>query len=50
LTKTVQVASPGTASYTVTNLPSGTWYFAVQSYTNSGSQSALSNVTSKTIP
>jgi hypothetical protein len=50
LTKTVQVASAGTSSYTVNNLASGTWYFAVQSYTNSGSQSALSNVTSKTIP
>jgi hypothetical protein len=50
LTQTVQVASPGTASYTVTNLASGTWYFAVQSYSNSGIQSALSNVTSKTIP
>jgi hypothetical protein len=50
LTKTVKVANPGTSSYTVTNLASGTWYFAVQAYTNSGVQSTLSSVTSKTIP
>jgi hypothetical protein len=50
LTKTVKVTNPGTSRYTVTNLPSGTWYFAVQAYTNSGVQSALSNVSSKVIP
>jgi hypothetical protein len=50
LTKSVQVANPGAASYTLSSLASGTWYFAVQAYTNSGVQSALSTVVSKSIP
>lgn len=50
LTQTVQVANPGVASYVVTGLSSGTWYFAVRAYTNSGAESANSGVASKTIP
>ena len=49
LTRSVQVASAGTTSYTVTNLTSGTWYFAVASYTTSGTQSAPSQVSSATV-
>jgi len=42
-------ASSGT-TYMVSNLSSGTWYFAVTAYASDGSESALSNVGSKTIP
>jgi hypothetical protein len=49
MTTTVTVASAGTTSYTVSNLKSGTWYFAVSAYTTGGTQSAKSNVGSKTI-
>ena len=50
LTTTINVANAGTTSYSVSNLPSGTWYFAVNAYTTGGSYSALSNTSSKTIP
>jgi hypothetical protein len=50
LNKTLKVANPAQSSSTVTNLTSGTWYFAVQAYTNSGLQSAVSSVVTKTIP
>jgi hypothetical protein len=50
LTSTVQIANPGIASYVIDNLASGTWYFALQVYTSSGTESALTNIASKTIP
>jgi hypothetical protein len=50
LTQTVQVANPGLATYVVTDLSSGNWFFAVRAYTNGGAESANSNVVSKTIP
>ena len=50
MTTTITVASPGTTSYTISNLAAGTWYFAVNAYTTSGTQSANSNVGSKSIP
>jgi hypothetical protein len=50
LNKTLTVANPAQSSLTISNLASGTWYFAVQAYTNSGAQSALSTVASKIIP
>jgi hypothetical protein len=50
LTQTIQVANPGVASYVVTGLGSGTWYFAVKAYSSSGAESANSNVATKTIP
>ncbi|MGH8227125.1 MAG: fibronectin type III domain-containing protein [Steroidobacteraceae bacterium] len=49
LTNVVDVSSASAVSYTVTGLTSGTWYFAISAYTNTGLQSALSNVGSKTI-
>jgi hypothetical protein len=50
LTQTIQIANPGIATYVVTGLNSGTWYFAVKAYSSSGAESANSNVVSKTIP
>ena len=50
LSTTITVSNPGTLSYTISNLASGTWYFAVSAYTSSGTQSKNSNVSSKTIP
>lgn len=50
LSSTVQISNPGIASYVVENLSSGTWYFAVKSYTSGGVESQISNVASKTIP
>jgi hypothetical protein len=49
LSQTVQIANAGVASYTVTGLNSGTWYFAVKAYNTAGAESELSNVRSKTI-
>jgi putative Ig domain-containing protein len=50
LTQTIQIANPGLATYVVTGLSSGTWYFAVKAYTSSGAESANSTVVNKTIP
>jgi hypothetical protein len=50
LATAINVANPGTTSYSVSSLPSGTWYFAVNAYTTSGVDSVLSNTGSKTIP
>ena len=50
LTQLIEVANPGLTSYVVSNLGSGTWYFAVRAYTSVGAESSLSNVASKTIP
>ena len=50
LTTVVELANPGLTTHTVSDLSSGTWYFAVRAYTTSGVESALSNVASKTIP
>ena len=49
LSTKVSIASPGTLTYTVGGLGQGTWYFAIAAYTNTGVQSSLSNVGSKTI-
>jgi hypothetical protein len=49
LSNEISVTSPGTLTYTVTGLGQGTWYFGIAAYTNTGLQSALSNVGSKTI-
>ncbi|MGH8201568.1 MAG: fibronectin type III domain-containing protein [Steroidobacteraceae bacterium] len=46
----IDVASAGTTSYTISSLASGTWYFAVNAYTTDGTESALSNTGSKSIP
>jgi hypothetical protein len=49
LTQSIQVANAGAIDYVVQGLTSGTWYFAVSAYTNTGLQSTLSAVASKTI-
>jgi hypothetical protein len=50
LSQTIQVTNPGMATYVVTGLSSGTWYFSVKAYTSSGAESANSTVVNKTIP
>lgn len=47
--QSVQVPDPTALNFTISGLTSGTWYFAVASYTTSGEQSSLSTVSSKTI-
>jgi hypothetical protein len=49
LTQTIQVANPGLTTYVLTNLSSATWYFGVSAYTSTGTESALSNIGTKTI-
>lgn len=49
LTESVKVSNPGLSAFTVGNLTSGTWYFAVSAYTSSGVESARTNVISTTI-
>lgn len=50
LDQTVQIANPGLATYTITGLSSGTWYFAVTAYNSAGAESTRSSVASKSIP
>jgi hypothetical protein len=45
----IVAADPNQTSYVVTNLGSGTWYFAVAAYTTDGTIGLLSNIASKTI-
>jgi hypothetical protein len=45
----VQLTGIDSTSYVVKGLGQGTWYFAVLSYTASGTSSALSNIASKAI-
>ncbi len=49
LTDMVQLSGSATTSYVYNQLTSGTHYFAVAAYNNSGVESALSGVGSKTI-
>jgi hypothetical protein len=44
------LANPSLTTYTVTNLSSGTWYFAIAAYTSTGSVGNRSNVGQKAIP
>lgn len=50
LNRIIDIPNPGTVSYTIKDLSSGTWYFAVKAYTNTGVESELSNIASKSIP
>ncbi len=50
MSQTIQVTNPSLTAYVVTNLSSGAWYFAVAAYTSGGTEGALSNVGTKTIP
>jgi hypothetical protein len=49
LSRSVQVANPGLATYVVTNLSPATWYFSVQAYNSAGAESAASNLASKVV-
>lgn len=49
LSQTVSITNPATTSYTIQNLGTGTWYFAVSATASDGSTSSLSSVVSKTI-
>jgi hypothetical protein len=49
LTQSVKVTNPGLTAYTMSNLPSGTWYFAVTSYSSAGIESSRSGIVSTTI-
>jgi hypothetical protein len=49
LTQSVKVTNPGLTAYTLSNLGSGTWYFAVSSYSSAGAESSPSSVVSTTI-
>jgi hypothetical protein len=49
MTQTVTLATPGATSYTVANLSTGTYYFAVSANSTAGTQSVDSSVASKTI-
>ena len=49
LTQSVKITNPGLTAYTLSNLSSGTWYFAVTSYSSAGTESTRSGVVSATI-
>jgi BioD-like phosphotransacetylase family protein len=49
LTESIAVSGASTTSYPVSGLAAGTWYFAVAADAGDGTQSAMSNVGSKTI-
>ena len=49
LSNTINIASPSTLMHVVSNLGTGTWYFAIAAYTNTGLESTMSNVGAKTI-
>jgi hypothetical protein len=49
LTQTITISSTGLTIYVVTNLPSGTWYFAVKAYNSANVESNLSAIVSKKI-
>jgi hypothetical protein len=49
LSEMVQVSNATATGYTLTGLASGTWYFAVTSYTSDGTESERTTVSSKTI-
>ena len=50
LSNMAAVAGAGATSFTIGNLTSTTWYFAIKSYTTAGVESVMSNVGSATIP
>jgi hypothetical protein len=49
LTQSIVISNASTTSYEITGLSSGTWYFAVAADAADGTESAPSNVGSKTI-
>jgi hypothetical protein len=46
----VEIRNASVSTYTLQNLASGTWYFAVAAFTGSGAESSLSTIRSKSIP
>ena len=50
LDQIVRITNPTTSQQVVSNLTSGTWYFAVSAVSSAGSESALSALASKTFP
>jgi hypothetical protein len=49
LTQSIQITNPGLTAYTVGNLDSGTYYFAIAAYTVNGIEGEPSKVGSKTM-
>lgn len=49
LSKSVKVTNPGLTAYSVTGLTSGTWYFAVTSYSADGVESTPTKTVSTKI-
>jgi len=49
LGKTVNIDTVGMQTYVIDNLGTGTWYFAIRAVTNTGIESGLSEIVSKTI-
>jgi len=49
LTQSIEASGATTTSYEITGLSSGTWYFAVAADAADGTESAQSDVGSKTI-
>jgi len=49
LTSSVTLTNAGLTSYVISNLSTGTWYFAIKSVNSTGAESSLSNTVAKTI-
>ena len=49
LDQSASLSNPGLTTYTVNNLASGTWFFAVYAVNSTGVESGISNVATKTI-
>jgi len=49
LTQSITIATPDTTNFVISNLGTGTWYFALLAYNSLQTESALSAVVSKTI-
>jgi len=49
LTQVVDIGNPDSTSFLIDNLATGTWYFAIKSYTSSNIESSLSAIVSVTI-
>jgi hypothetical protein len=50
LDQSATINNPSISTYTVQNLASGTWYFAVAAYTSSGGESEFSTMATKIVP
>ena len=50
LNQSVQISNPALTSYVLSGLAAGIWYFSINDYTTAGTESAVSNIESTTIP